>query len=258
MEGELMSDNIREWARDQGHDIGDKGPISRTVREAFQARDTEGGRLPSDDEPSPGTSDVAPPTPEAPPKQPTVADRAKDTIAKGRTRRGARGTAKPKVRKAAGPRASVESILTGIYGAFAAGIGKINPPVGMIMGVQAPVAGMLLEDSVKGTAIDRLLQPFAKNADRARVGKALFGPVIVVGALSARPELAPILVPQLRKMLADYIDLAGPKIIEIQKREADFEEKYGKDVDEIISALIETINLTNAAKAANQNPVEGD
>lgn len=252
-----MSDNIREWARDQGHDIGDKGPISRTVREAFQARDTEGGRLPSDDEPSPETEAVASTTPEATPKQPTVAARAKDTIAKSRTRRGTRGgAAKPKTTKASGPRASVEAILTGLYGAFAGGVGRVNPAVGMIMGVQAPVAGMLLEDSVKGTAVDRLLQPFAKNADRARVGKALFGPPMLVAAISAKPELAPVLLPQLRRMLADYIDLAGPKIVEIQKREAEFEAKYGADVDEIIGRLIETINMANAAKAQRPTDTE--
>lgn len=248
-----MSDDIREWAKTQGYDVGERGAIAADIRKAYQAREEKADAFPAEDSPGPDTPPVEGTVTEVAPKQPTFADRVSDKIstAKKRTR-----TIKSKPpAKAKGPRVSIEGILTGAYGAGAAIVGKVNPAVGFIMGVQAPVAGMLMEDSVKGTAVDKLLQPLAKNADRARVGRALLGPPVLVAAIQAQPDKAPFLIPILRKMLADYIDLAGPKIVEIQKREAQFEEKYGSEVDEILNRLVGIINAQNGQQT-NPETVE--
>jgi hypothetical protein len=246
--------NIREWARSKGMDLNDRGPIPKDVREAYQARENDEAAtaFPADDrEPGPDTPPSEGVVKERAPKveRSDLGSRARAVVKGARTRKASSGA---KSKRATGPRASVEAILTGVYGAFAGGVGRINPAVGYIMGVQAPVAGMLLEDSVKGTAVDRLLQPFAKNADRVKVGRALFGPPVLVAFMQANPDKAAFVMPLLRKMLADYIDLAGPKIVEIQQREAVFEEKYGAEIDKILETLVMVINAQNAATATEE------
>jgi Lsr2 len=241
-----MSDDIREWAASQGMDISATGRIPADVRKAYQARETEAEAFPADEPSAPGTDIPFSSAEESAPKQPKLADRAKQSLdtAKTRTRRARKAT----VTKKAGPRASIESILAGAWGVFATGVGKVNPAVGFIMVQQAPVAGMLMEDSVKGTVVDKVLQPFAQNAERARVVRALLGPPLLVAFIQSQPDKAPLVIPQLRKMLADYIDIAGPKMAVIMEREAEFEDKYGKQVDDIIEKLVEIINVQNAAK----------
>lgn len=253
--------NIREWARNKGMDLSDRGPIPKEIREAYQARgnDEAATAFPaSDQDPEPGTpieGEVVEQAPKIAPTKGDLGSRVKQGL-KGARGRGSRSGAQKKPASRSGPRASVEAILTGVYGAFAGGVGRVNPAVGYIMGVQAPVAGLLLEDTVKGTAVDRLLQPFAKNADRVRVGRALLGPPVLVAFMQQNPDKAMFVMPMLRKMLADYIDLAGPKIVEIQKREAAFEEKYGAEVDGMLAGLVEIINAQNAAKGAAQQQEE--
>jgi hypothetical protein len=243
--------DIREWLRSKGRDVSDRGPIPKADREAYQARENDEAAtaFPADDrEPGPDTpSSTEGVTERAPKVVPTKTDlgsRAKAVVKGARSRKGSSGA---RTKRATGPRASVEAILTGIYGAFAGGVGRVNPAVGYIMGVQAPVAGMLLEDTVKGTMVDRALQPFAKNADRVRVGRALLGPPVLVAFMQQNPDKAAFAMPMLRKMLADYIDLAGPKIVEIKKREEAFEEKYGAEVDKILMDLVGIINMQNQA-----------
>lgn len=261
-----MSDNIREWAAANGIKIGASGPIPKSVREAYQARETvEAEAFPADvQSPGPDTPDVEEVEEVKPkrarevaPKQPSLSDRVKESLDSGRGR-AKRAAKSPRVKKPSGPRVSIDAILTGIYGGAAMVVGKVNPPVGYIMGIQSPVAGMLMEDSVKGTVVDHLLQPFAKNADRARTAKALIGPPIIVAMLQAAPDKAPILIPILRKMLADYIDLAGPKIVEIAQKEAEFESKYGNDLDEIINGLVQVITVTNMQAQAMQEQTQGE
>lgn len=248
--------NIREWARVNNIDLNDRGPIPKDVKEAYQARELGGDAFPAEesapDTPFSADGIVVEGVTDRPPKvqKSDIGSRAREALKGARSRKASSGVKKRAATR--GPRASVEAILTGIYGAFAGGAAKFNPAVGYIMSVQAPVAGMLLEDNVKGTAVDRLLQPFAKNADRVRVGRALFLPPALVLFMQKNPEKAAFVMPLLRKSLADYIDLAGPKIVEIQKRERDFEDKYGKEVDEILSTLVTVINAQNEATATEE------
>jgi len=236
-------------------DVGDKGPVPKVIQEAYQARENDEAAtaFPADDrEPAPDTpSDEGVAVEQAPKVRSSGGDlgsRAREVLKGARTRKGSSGAKGTRAtRTTRGPRASVEAILTGIYGAFAGGVGRVNPAVGYIMSVQAPVAGMLLEDTVKGTAVDKLLQPFAKNADRVRVGRALIGPPVLVAFMQQNPGKAAFAMPMLRRMLADYIDLAGPKIVEIQKREAAFEEKYGEEINKILETLVMVINSQNDA-----------
>lgn len=252
--------NIREWARARGHDLGDRGPIPKEVREAYRARGDEevatafptDDQTPASDTPSePVEGEVVERAPKVSASKSDLGSRVREGL-KGARSRGSRSGARKTGATRSGPRQSVEAILTGIYGAFAGGVGKVNPAVGYIMGVQAPVAGMLLEDTVKGTAVDRLLQPFAKNADRVKVGRALLGPPLLVAFMQQNPDKAAFVMPMLRRMLADYLDVAGPKIAEIQKREQAFEEKYGEDIDNILNTLVLVINQQNAATAPTE------
>jgi len=111
----------------------------------------------------------------------------------------------------------------------------INLPVARVLDVQAPIAGLLLEDMVKNTIVDRFLQPLARIESGGEVAFALMGPPLLVAAIQAKPEMQMILVPLLKESLRTWIDVAGPKLEEVAKRDQAFQEKYGQRIDDMIA-----------------------
>jgi hypothetical protein len=110
-------------------------------------------------------------------------------------------------------------------------------PVANVLALQSPVAGKILEDVVKNTAADTILQPFARMAKGSQVGLALLGPPILVGVACAKPETQPIVEPLLREALKSWLTVAGPKMIEKAEEERQFQEEYGNTIDEMIAAI---------------------
>lgn len=174
---------------------------------------------------------------ETPPKipTPTLSERAKDVTDRfsSLTSRVRRGSSKgPKVK---GPRQSVEKLITTVWNVAARMVQPVAWPVANVLHVQAPVAGMILEDVVKNTAVDAMLQPLAKIGKGGEVALALLGPPVLVGLLSAKPETAPVAVPLLKEALRAWIDIAGPKMMEVAEREKKFKEEYGSTIDDMIA-----------------------
>jgi len=117
--------------------------------------------------------------------------------------------------------------------------------------MQAPVAGDLLDDVIKGTIVDPLLQPLARLADQGKTVQALAGPPLFVSAIMAHQmrcaqadppqELNPLFMAVategLRSSLMAWMDVAGPKFDAAMEREALFEAKYGQRVDDMIALI---------------------
>jgi len=214
--------DIREWARANGRDLGERGPIPPDIREDYYARDGapdgaepgDGEQLPDGtdgadaglldriqrsitDAPEPGdTGEIAP----VPPPRRSL----------WRSRAGA-GTGRR--------RESLERMATFAWGGLAqaaARSGRI--PTSRMLSLQAPIAGELLDDVLKGTILDRLLQPLARTGAKGEAVFALVGPVILVEMIAANPARQDQLMPLLIMALEGYAEMAGPKLKAAAKR----------------------------------------
>jgi len=149
------------------------------------------------------------------------------------------------------PRISTEDILGGLWRGMAK-LAAPLPPLQRTLRIQAPVAGLLLEDAVKDTVADTVLQPLARLAGQGKVVSALLGPPVIVTALMVhvqqRAQMQPPREPNpffvsagteaLRSSLMTWMEVAGPKFEIAIRKEQEFESKYGQSVDELIAFLL--------------------
>ena len=110
--------------------------------------------------------------------------------------------------------------------------------------MQAPVAGVIVDDLVKGTPVDRLLQPLARAGERGEKAVALVGPPLLTAMITARPEMYPALRPMLKMSLMSWLTVSGPAMKKAQENAARFAEDFGDvDLDGMIDALFTDINV---------------
>lgn len=233
-------DDIREWGKANGYDVsGDRLPVG--LRAAYDRRNDHPEDEPTDEP----TMDFGERIEERPPA--IVKESAADKM-KGLASRARRGR-KPALRagKVTKPRVSVEKFVSGAWEMLARAVTPVNPPVGRVMAMQAPVAGMLLEDVVRNTIVDKALQPLARGMSGGEMALALVGPPLLVGALTARPDRANVIVPLLRQSLRSWISVAGDKLEQLQKQEEEFQDRYGKRIDEMIEYIMEPMMTPAAA-----------
>jgi|SRR5215831_12673176 len=88
---------------------------------------------------------------------------------------------------------------------------KADPPVGMVMQIQAPHAGKQLNKVVTANeTLYRWLSPIFGRAETVGDLTSVILPPLLVGAIERRPELYPTLMPMLRSMLRPALrDLAA-------------------------------------------------
>jgi hypothetical protein len=133
-------------------------------------------------------------------------------------------------------------------------------PVSRIMEIQAPAAGMVLDDALRGSLADRILQPFARTAKRGEAFWAVAGPPFLVAAVCQQPELYDVVRPLLRDALKSWVIMAGPKMRRAREREAKLLEELDGDlesIDAMIDALFAPPQAPPAAQAAqNGSTVE--
>src|SRR5512139_972335 len=110
-----------------------------------------------------------------------------------------------------------------------------------MMEVQAPVAGMLLDQTMKDSVVDRVLQPVARAEQAAGIVAMLMGPVVCTALIEIRPDQAPKLIKELRRQMMTWVEIAGPKLEEIVQREKVAEEKYGADVDALMEDVLSRV-----------------
>lgn len=236
--------DVRAWGRDQGIEMPARGKLAPTWHEQFREAHPE---LADADE----TDDVAG---EQLPAVPPPADDDDTGEMRPRDPRGAprfgRRTRAPKA-KATRRRVSLESLAStgwaGLAGiAMQSGLG----PTGRVLAMQAPVAGVIVEDSIRGSLVDKVLQPIARAADSGGSVAALLGPPVLVTVMSVQPDLTPRLLPVLRMCLKQWLLTAGPAMKKQAAKEAKAAEALGLDpadnLDDTIDAMLQTIFMEMA------------
>jgi hypothetical protein len=245
--------DIRVWAQANGWDLGDRGRIPGDIREAYETRvddeadeqpelDFSEGMLfppdpgggPESNGDGPGLPDVGPPMPERRPERQPRAPRQRRGFQ--RTRR------EPRKRKTRVVRArvSVESLISSGWGLGAFALSQVPRmvPVARVLDMQAPVAGIVVEDMAKGTVADRWLQPFARMAQNGGRAGALIGLPAVVAVVTANPQLYPVARPVMRVLLVNWLELAGPALDKARQRAARLESTLdGVNIDAMLDSL---------------------
>jgi hypothetical protein len=257
---------IRAWAKANGYQVESRGAVPVHVKDAYAAANpgangTTG--IPQPDYPDDEfeTLFVDPPADdpdeafdesamaEEKPRRPkSPRARASSGTAAGKRRFWQRG--KPSggsARKK--PRVSTEDLLGSLWRG-AAKLATPLPPLNRTLRIQAPVAGMLLEDAVKGTAADTFLQPLARLAGQGKIVSALVGPPVIVTALmmhvqqraalgqEPNPMMISVGTEALRSSLMTWCEITEGKIQVALAREKEVEERFGQSVDELIAFLL--------------------
>lgn len=212
MAGTATEHDIRAWAEEYQVDLVD-GQITPDIRRKFLESKENGG------------SEKAPTIP-----KPSPVDRLKTAVKRADPPSAKRATTRH-------VRVSVDRIIGRAWGFLAKAAQPINLPVARVLTMQSPVAGAILEDVIAGTPVDKILQPIARFEEKGELAFALVGPPVLVAAITARPGLAPVLIPMLRDALRTWIVIAGPKLKKIQEQEQKFQEEYGIDIDAMIEML---------------------
>lgn len=243
-----MSDDIRDWAIANGIDVSPKGRLSGEVKRAYTEAHPDDESGPGDAETQ--SSEVRPDVAQTPAEPRSVASKLKRAVEHRQS--------KPKVKRT-GPakRVSAENVLSVVWTLLAGGVATAGfEGAGYIMTFQAPIAGAILEDAVKGTMVDKLLQPLARGADEVKLLNALLVPPLAAVMMQMNPAWAPKIMVQLRKAMADWLEVAGPKLEIIKERELKFEDKYGSQLDEILSGFLTSMGwgVAGAAGTETQDP----
>lgn len=145
-----------------------------------------------------------------------------------------------------GKRESIAEAASGVWGTVGEAMvwsGR-DVPTGRILIYQAPVAGTILDDAIRDTIVDRLVQPFATAGKKTQAIGSLVLPPLLIHAITKNPALLPPLTPLLRSTLATMIVEMGPAL----KAQREREKKMAETVKELMPELAD-------AKDEHGNPV---
>ena len=246
---------IRAWARERDMPVNTKGAVSKAVREAYSAAHN-GGPAPGPDYP-PGMDesdfDVAeavipdddmaevPPLPVAAPK---ATSRMTPSRLSGAFRRGK--TSGKRKTKPKHPRVSTADLI-GSGWRIAAKVAQPLPPMYRTLRLQSVIAGPLIDDAVKGTMVDPILQPLARLSRAGETVSALVAPNLAIGAMAyhlhqTSGEPNPVVMQACQEMLR-YGLMAMMRVggdafaAQLAKDKAD-EQQYGTSVDELMAMIL--------------------
>lgn len=252
---------IRHWARQEGIEVPPRGRLAPAFRERYAEAhpdDDDDGQAPVlDGDGGPAGEDSAerPPavpegmgddvSPETPPRSP---HRPRLQLLGGGRR------AKSDKPKRTRRRVSLESTAIGAWELLAGAAARSGlTPTARVLGMQAPVAGVILEDALRGSMVDRILQPVARAGEKSAGVYALLAPPLIVSALSMHPERAPVLLPVLRGALRQWVLIAGPALHKRQKAEQkaldDLELPEGQTIDTLVESWLEMFFAPEAGAA---------
>lgn len=169
-----------------------------------------------------GVSEAAEPPTMVPERKPRRVKAARPSLRERIT--SAKG--KPGAPKRKHPRVSVDRLIGRAWDMMGGLAARVDVPLGRCLQMQAPVAGLIMEDMVKGTFADRALQPIARAEDKAEKGLALIGPPLIVTGLEMAQKLPDdqrkmreaILWPLLIESMVLWDRIAGDKADELVER----------------------------------------
>jgi hypothetical protein len=191
---------MRSWLRDHGHDVPVRGRLEQRWITLYEEENPAADGAADDwdlpDDTDLGTIDAGeeepsvPLTPERPPRTARAAraERRAQPVGQRTGRllgalRGEQGGKKTGSKKKAPPRTSVEKFTSRLYSSLGRMIAPLSPATSNCLQAQAAMAGVILEDTVRGTFADRILQPAARAEDKLNKMAALVLPPVVVFAI---------------------------------------------------------------------------
>ena len=258
---------VRAWAREQGIDVSDRGRVPDALLERYAAR------IEDDDEPmvvgltavpdptEPSAASSAEATPTILPGPPT---RRAETPPQGRRQPLFKRKPRSPASKTA-KRVSIESVVSWGWGLGAMAVAQAGAqamPVARVLDMQAPAAGIIVDDLARGTVLDRILQPLARGGETAEKVLGLLGPPVIVGAITANPALYEPLKGILKISMMQWMAISKPAMVKAQKRAEEFTETMGGvDLDALIEALfadVATEGVPSSQEEANIRRARGD
>ena len=194
--------DVREWLRSQGEKVGARGQIRQELIDKYN---TAHGLPPGAAPPPAGTYDAGVAEADFPEpdtgagasdpggKQEPAAAERKPRVVKGQPAR-ARFTERifkrqPGTRRRQ-PRVDLSDFAEETW-LDLAWLAQPIPPLAKIFTIQAPYAGAVLDEQVKGTIVDAALQPLARYAGVYRALNGLIGPPVCVLAICAQGRRDP-------------------------------------------------------------------
>ena len=269
------STDVRRWLREQGEDVNVKGPLPKGARERYAAAHPRLALAAEPETPAePGEADYDQGVTEADfPPEDTIPDeparqhaetpprRVRQRAAKTTTRKfwqRGQDTTKGKKQAKTHPRVSITGFIEDAWSQFAWAF-QGAPPLSKLLYAQAPYAGIVLEDAVKGTVADAVIQPVVRMEKQFTGLTGLIGPPVLVMAIMTRGEREQITVEgpdgpvttvgdytaqtkmmfsALRFSLMSMTRTMGDKMAQVQERAGELAER-GRQVDEFIAWLFE-------------------
>lgn len=199
--------DVRQWLREQGHTVGSRGQIPGPLLDEYRAAHPgeAAGPPPGPDADYPLITDADFPGPPASDPgakgEPGAGEQRPRTVRPSRNRRGGGpgrftdrifhrqqpGDGKKRPRHA---RVDLSDFAEETWLDLAWLAGPI-PPLAKILTIQAPYAGTVLDEQVKGTIVDAALQPAARYSGVYRALNGLLGPPVCVGYICANGRIDP-------------------------------------------------------------------
>jgi hypothetical protein len=291
--------DVRAWLREQGHDVATRGAIPADLHALYDEAhagavpgevigsldlDFSGGVTEADFPPAgePSPEDLEGARPAAPRSRERKPRAVKAAPARGGLRERVFGGARGKARHARGPRVSLSEWAEETWSDLA-WLAQPVPPLARILTIQAPYAGAVFDEQIKGTVIDAALQPVAKYSGVWRALNGLAGPPVYVGLICAtgarvqasdpagkplfHPDGAPVLVyDQRTQMLFQglrYSLLQMTKVSEVNaeqiRERAEASAERMRVVDQIMADLFDlpVTPVTVSPPAARHRPPAG-
>lgn len=169
-------------------------------------------------------------------------------------------------------RISVDKLCATAWRGMAAAFGYLDEPISKVLALQAPVAGLILEDTIRGTFLDVVLQPVAQMQETAGKLSALAGPPVLVALIEAcqglpepqRQIRLALLFPMLEASLMSWYHVAGDRAAQLAER-AENEEPARNFARANIAVIFasrlrpppEETQAEQAQRHADDNPMRG-
>ena len=250
--------DIRAWAKQtgwmdtKGRPVSDRGAVGQALRDEYSA--AHNGLHPVPDYPD-GMDDTDfltaeaddPDMTEAPPRpvRPKASSPTTPGTLAGRLRRGTR-RGKPNAKRGKHPRVSTAELIGSAW-RIAAKVAQPLPPMYRTLRLQSVIAGPLIDDAVKGTIADTVLQPLARLGKAGETAAALIAPNVAIGAMAwhlaqtggqPNPIILQTCQEMLRHGLMAMMHVGGEAFAQQLAREREDEERYGGDVDMIMAWIL--------------------